>query len=93
VAGDSIEPVPGRCLHVAGERNMKNRLTTIWLAGLTVFVSFTIYDNYRILRNLETGQYYTMLYMEKSSAILRKIKHSSLTAVDTVDKHPIAVAR
>jgi hypothetical protein len=78
---------------LAEQHNMKNRLTLLWLAGLTVFVSFTIYDNYRILRNLETGQYYTILYMEKSSAILHKIKHSSLVEEDSPDSHPIASGR
>lgn len=74
---------------------MKNRLTMIWLSGLTVFVSFTINDNYRVLRNVEFGQYCTLKYMEKSAAILYKIKHSSLLAEneESPDSHPIASAK
>ena len=72
---------------------MKNRLIMVWLAGLTVFVSFTIYDNYRILKNLETGQYYTMLYMAKSADILHKINNSSLLAQDRPDSHPAAAGK
>lgn len=55
---------------------MKNRVQILWLAGLTLYVSFTTYDTYRVLKNVETGQYYTLKYMEKSSGILYQLKHS-----------------
>lgn len=57
---------------------MKNRLLLLWMAGLTVYVSYTSSDVYRVLKNVETGQYYTMKYMEKSVPILSKLKHSRL---------------
>ncbi|MBX9688644.1 MAG: hypothetical protein K2X27_18190 [Candidatus Obscuribacterales bacterium] len=59
---------------------MKNRILILWLAGLTLYVSFSTYDVYRTLKNVETGQYYTMKYMEKSANILYKLKHSKLMA-------------
>lgn len=59
---------------------MKNRVLILWLAGLTVYVSFTTTDTYRVLKNVETGQYWTMKYMEKSCDILSKLKHSRLLA-------------
>lgn len=57
---------------------MKNRLLLLWMAGLTVYVSYTSTDVYRVLKNVEAGQYYTMKYMEKSVPILSKLKHSKL---------------
>lgn len=59
---------------------MKNRVLILWLAGLTVYVSFTTSDTYRVLKNVENGQYWTMKYMEKSADILYKLKHSKLLA-------------
>lgn len=53
---------------------MKNRLLVIWLAGLTVYNTYTANDTYRVLKNLESGQYCTMKYMEKSTGILVKLK-------------------
>ncbi len=55
---------------------MKNRLLVLWLALLTVYVSYTSNDVYRVLKNVETGQYYTLKYMEKSVPILSQLKHS-----------------
>lgn len=57
---------------------MNNRITVLWLAGLSVYVSYVANDVYRVLRNVETGQYYTLKYMEKSAPILSKLKRSAL---------------
>lgn len=59
---------------------MNNRVLILWLAGLTVYVSFTTTDTYRVLKNVESGQYWTMKYMEKSTDILYKLKHSKFLA-------------
>lgn len=59
---------------------MNNRLTVLWLAGLTVYVSCVSNDVYRVLKNVENGQYCTMKYMEKSVPILHKLKHSRYLA-------------
>ena len=65
---------------------LKNRLLVLWLAGLTVYVSYVSNDVYRTLKNVETGQYYTMKYMEKSVPILSKLKHSRYLADDNEEK-------
>lgn len=52
----------------------------LWMAGLTVYVSYVSQDVYRVLKNVESGQYYTMKYMEKSVPILSKLKHSRILA-------------
>ena len=57
---------------------MKNRILVIWMAGLTIYTSYCANDTYRVLKNLENGQYCTMKYMEKSCGILVRIKKSPL---------------
>ena len=59
---------------------MNNRITMLWLAGLTAYVSFTTTDTYRVLKNVENGQFCTLKYMEKSANILYKLKHSQYLA-------------
>ncbi len=72
---------------------MKNRLTLIWLSCLTVFVSYSVNDNYRVLRSVEYGQNCTLQYMEKSAAILSKIKRSELVLRETPVSHPLTLEK
>lgn len=55
---------------------MKNRILVIWMAGLTVYCAYTTNDTYRVLKSLESGQFYTLKYMEKSCGILVRLKKS-----------------
>lgn len=66
---------------------MAKRVQILWLASLTIYVSYVSSDVYRVLKNVETGQYYTVKYMEKTVPILYKLKHSRLLD-DSAEKSP-----
>ncbi|MBX9724389.1 MAG: hypothetical protein K2X81_23470 [Candidatus Obscuribacterales bacterium] len=63
---------------------MKNRLLVLWVACLTMYVCITTNDIYMVLKNVETGQYWTMKYMEKSTSILSKLRKSQLLTDDNL---------
>jgi hypothetical protein len=54
---------------------MKNRIGIFWLAALTVYMAYTTTDTYTVLKNVQTNQYYTLTYMEKSANILKRLKN------------------
>lgn len=57
---------------------MHNRITVIWLALLTVYLSYTTTDMYSTVKSVEDCQAHTLKYMERSTAILRKLKGALL---------------
>jgi hypothetical protein len=56
--------------------DMKNRIGILWLAALTVYISYTTTDTYNVLRDVASNQHSTLLYMEKSAEVLRQLKQS-----------------
>lgn len=64
---------------------MKQRFGIIWLALLTVYLSFTTTDMYSTLRSVQNSQESTLYYMKKSAKILKRIKTAGLlTREETV---------
>lgn len=53
---------------------MKTRLPMIWLALLTIYQSYVTTDAMSRLKSVEANQECTLLYMQKSTSILKRIK-------------------
>ena len=54
---------------------MNNRLNMLWLSSLTVYMAYTTTDTYAVLKSVQQCQVHTLHYMEKSAAILKRLKH------------------
>jgi len=54
---------------------MKNRVGTIWLSILTLYLAYTTTDMYGVLKSVQGSQESTLKYMQKSASILKRLKH------------------
>ncbi len=53
---------------------MLKRLPTIWMAAMTVALSYTVTDTYAVLKQVQDNQGDTLIYMEKSARALRDLR-------------------
>lgn len=57
---------------------MKTRIGIIWMAALTVYMAYTTTDTYNVLKSVQSSQYFTLQYMQKSTEVLKRLKHAKL---------------
>ncbi len=57
---------------------MKSRIGIFWLAALTVYMAYCTTDTYNVLKSVQSNQYFTLQYMEKSADILKRLKNAKM---------------
>lgn len=74
---------------------MKTRIGIFWMAALTVYMAYTTTDTYNVLKSVQSSQYCTLQYMQKSADILHRLKGAGMieSAKSEQDKAQTAYSR